>query len=167
MDNLQSYPVTQTTTKAGLGAGTTTTYSTANTVQYSIKGKAYLKTAVANGAVPVTDAVDALPFTAQAFPANAASGGQGSVYVFGFDAAGNIKVAQGTVENLDVQGNFITAPQFPVVPDTIAPFGYMVVKLGPTAVANWTFSVNNLSGVTGVTYTFVDIQALPDRPQIA
>lgn len=167
MDNLQTLPITMATTKAGLSAGTTTTYSTANTVQYGIRSKAFLKTAVTNGATPTADIVDGLAFSPLAFPANATVGGQGSVYVFCFNAAGTIGVAQGSVEQLDVSGNFVIAPQFPVIPDTHCPFGYLVVRLGATAAANWTFGTNNLSGVTGVTYTFVDVYNLPDRPQIA
>lgn len=167
MDNLQALPVTMTTTKAGLAAGTTTTYSTTATVIFGIRSKAFSKTAVTNGATPVVDIVDGLAFTPLTFPASSTVGGQGSVFVFAFNAAGTIGVAQGSVEQLDVTGAFVIAPQFPVIPDTYCPFGYLVVKLGPTAVANWTFGTNNLSAVTGVTYTFVDIFTLPDRPQIA
>lgn len=167
MDNLQALPVTMTTTKAGLAAGTTTTYSTTATVIYGIRSKAFSKTAVTNGATPVVDVTDGLAFTPLAFPASASVGGQGSVFVFAFNAAGTLGVAQGTVEQLDVTGAFVIAPQFPVIPDTYCPFGYLVVKLGPTAVANWLFGTNNLSAVTGVTYTFVDCFTIPDRPQIA
>lgn len=172
MDNLASLPVTMCFTKAALAAGTTTTYATTGTTSYAVRGKFYNKTAAANVATPTTDIVDGLPFQPLAFPASASVGGQGSVFVFCYRAipaiapAGGIAVAQGSVEQLDINGNFINAPQFPVIPDNYCPFGYLVVTLGPTAVANWTFGTNNLSGVTGVTYTFVDIAQLPDRPQI-
>ena len=159
MDNLSTFPVTQVLSKAGLSAGTTTTYSTTATVTYAIRSKLYTKTAVTNGATPTADATTGLAFVP--VPVNS-----GSVFVFGFDASGNIKVSQGQVQALDVSGAFVTAPQLPVVPDTVAPFGYLVVKVGSTG-STWTFGSSNLSGATGVTYAFQDVTALPDRPQIA
>ncbi len=166
MNPLQDAPVTMATTKAGLTAGTTTTYTTANTVQYSIRGKAYSKTAVTNGATPTTDAT-----TGSAFAAIAA--GYGSVFVFGFDKDGTIKVSQGSVEALDgsttsgATAKFIRAPQFPAVPDTVCPFGYATVLVGSAGSA-WTFGSSNLAGPpSNVGINFVDCQTLPDRPQVA
>lgn len=166
MDALQFVPVTMATTKAGLTAGTTTTYTTANTVLFSIKGKAYSKTAVTNGATPTTDATTGSAFSA--IPA-----GSGSVFVFGFDSSGNIKVSQGSVEVLDgsttsgATAKFIRAPQFPIVPDTVCPFGYMVTLVGSAGSA-WTFGSSNLAGPpSNVLHTFVDVFTLPDRPQVA
>lgn len=170
MDNLAILPVTMCFSKAALAAGTTTTFSTTGTTTYAIRSKFYTKTVAANVATPTTDVTDGLAFTPLAFPASASVGGQGSVFVFCYrDVAATTPVgfvAQGSVEQLDVSGNFINAPQFPVIPDGYCPIGYLVVKLGPTAVANWVFGTNNLSGVTGVTYTFVDVAQIPDRPQI-
>lgn len=164
MDNLSFIPLTLCTMKAALAAGTTTTYSTTGTTLYCIKGRAYSKAAVTNGATPTTDAVTGVAFLPLSFPASASVGGQGSVFVFGYDSGGTIRVCQGKVETLDSTGNFINTPQFPGIPDTICPFGWLVVRLGPTAVANWTFGTNNLSSVTGVTYSFSDCMTLPDRP---
>ncbi len=169
-DNLANIPITMCMTKATLAAGTTTTFSTTGATIYAIRGKFYSKNAATNQATPTTDVTDVLPFTPLAVPASASVGGQGSVFVFCFAATttgvANAFVAQGSVEQLDVNGNFINAPQFPVIPDGYCPFGYLLVRLGPTAVANWTFGTSNLSGVTGVTYTFQDIATLPDRPQV-
>lgn len=160
MDYLQSVPVTQTTTKAGLAAGTTTTWTIANAVQYSIRGKAFAKSAVSNQASPTTDATTGAAFSP-------ISANQGAVLVFSFDASGNVKVSQSVIQALDVGGNFIVSPQFPAIPDTVCPFGYLVFKGGATLSGTWTFGTNNLSSVTGATYTFVDVQSLPDRPQVS
>lgn len=165
MDQLTQIPLTLCTVKAGLAAGTTSTYSTTGTTVYAIKGRACSTAAKANVATPVVDVVDGLPFTPQ-LP------GQGSVYVFGFDAGGTLRVAQGSIEQLDVSGAFITLPQFPIVPDTVCPFGFALVRAAPAsaatpAVAPWLFGTNNLSGVTGVTVAFVDVMTLPERPQAA
>lgn len=166
-DNLANYPITMALGKAALVAGTTTTITTTGTLPYAIRSKAYSRAALTNSATPTTDINTGLAFLPLAFPASALVGGQGSVFVIGFNAAGSTVVAQGSVVQLDVTGAFVVAPQFPVLPDNFCPASYLVVKLGPTAVANWVFGVNNLSAVTGVTYTFVDVVMLPDRPQIS
>lgn len=160
MDALKVVPLTLCANKAGLVAGTTTTYSiTANPLQYAIRGKFYSKATVTNGATPTTDAITGAAFVG--IPVNA-----GSIFVFGYDASGNLKVTQGQVAALDVAGNFLYSPQIPMVQDTVCPFGYLVVKVGSTG-ALWTFGTSNLSGATGVTYAFQDLLTLPDRPQIS
>jgi hypothetical protein len=177
MDQQANIPVTMNFTKATLAAGSTTTISTTGTTTFAIKGKFYTKTAISNGATPVVDYATGAAFIPIPIPNTAPNlaAGYGSVYTVGFDTGGNIKVIQGTVVPLDGSGNFINAPQFgglgpqgsgPTDNDFCA-IGYIIVKLGATAVATWTFGTNNLSSVTGVTYTFVDVATLPDRPQVA
>lgn len=163
MDQLTQTPLTMATTVAGLAAGTTTTFTTANTTLYSIRGKAYSKAAVTDSATPTTDATTGAAFVAQAI-------GTGCVYVFGWDSSGAVKVSQGSQVTLDPTGAFLTLPQFPAIPDTVCPFGYLLVRLAPStattpAVATWTFGTNNQSSVTGVTYARRDVFTLPDRPQ--
>lgn len=161
MDRLQKAPFTLCLSKVTLAAGTTTTISTTGTTTYAILGKAYTKTAITNGATPTTDAA-----TAAAFRGIIAN--QGTVVLIGFDAAGNIKAAQGSIEALDVSGNFINAPQLPSgIPDTMCPVGYIVLKGGSTLSGTFTFGSSNLSAVSGMTYTFVDLVSLPPRPQVA
>ncbi len=160
MDALQQVPLTMTTMKATLAAGTTTTYSTTGTTLFCIKGKAYSKAAVTNGATPTTDHTTAAAFVG--FTAN-----NGTVVTFSYDSAGTVRCSQGPIQALDVAGNFIISPQFPIVPDTDCPFGYLVLKGASTLVGTFTFGTSNLSSVTGMTYTFVDLMTLPDRPQVA
>lgn len=160
MDQLSQIALTMCLSKAALAAGTTTTISTTGTKTYTIQGKAHTKTAITNGATPTTDAA-----TGAAFPAISAN--QGTVVVIGLDASGAIKACQGTTQALDVGGLFIQAPLMPNVPDTMCPIGYIILKGGATLSGTWTFGTNNLSGVTGMTYTFVDVTMLPMRPQIA
>ena len=146
------------TGKAGLAAGTTTTSTIANQTDYCIDGKAFRKATASNAATPTADAV-----TGAAFPAISAN--QGTVVVYGLDASGAIKCAQGTIEPLDVQGNFTKQPNFPTTISTVCPIGYLVLKGGATLVGTFTFGTNNLSGVTGMTYSFTDVLVLPSRPQ--
>jgi len=150
-------------TVGGLAAGTTTTLSTANTLFYSINGKAYTKTAVTNGATPTSDAA-----TGNAFLGCKAN--YGTVYVICMDSSGAFKAVQGEITALDGSGNFIVNPELPAnIPDTLCPIGYYVIKAGSTAdaVTGWILGTNNSASVTGITYTLVDINALPVRPVIS
>lgn len=177
MDQQSFIPVTMNFTKAALAAGTTTTISTTGTTTFAIRGKFFTKAAITNGATPVVDFATGAAFKPIPIPNTAPNLGlgYGCVFVVGFDAAGVVRVIQGTIEALDVNGKFINAPQFgglgpsgaAVTNNDFCAIGYIVVQLGATAVATWTFGTNNLSGVTGVTYTFVDVATLPDRPQVS
>lgn len=163
MNDLGNITQTLVTSVAGLAAGTTTTYSTTATVNYCIKGKAYAKTAVTNGATPTLDGTTGVAF--KPIPI-----GSASVFVYSFNAAGAVVVSQGGIEAQDIAGAIVRAPQFPIVPDGAAPFGYQVVRSAPAtaavpAVAPWTFGTSNNSAVTGVTQTFTSVMLLPDRPQ--
>lgn len=147
----------------GVAATAATTYSatpvgTGAAISYSIAGKTYTKATITGGASPTTDGI-----TAAAFPALAAN--SGSVFVLALDAAGNVKGYQGSVESLDASGSFMVAPQFPAIPDTVAPFAYIVVKAGSTASA-WTFGASNWNA-TGITSASQAICELPKRPVIS
>jgi hypothetical protein len=160
MDALAQIPLTMTLMKCALAAGTTTTISSTGTIHYLIKGIAYTKAALSNTATPTTDATTGSAFTG--FTAN-----NGTVVVIGLDSSGNVKASQGPIQALDVDGNFIVAPQFPAIPDTICPIGYIVLKGGSTLSGTFTFGSSNLSGVTGMTYTFDSVGTLPDRPKVS
>ena len=165
MDALQMPPLTMATSKAGLAAGTTTTITIGNTTLFAIKGKAYSKGSASNAATPTTDITTGAAFVA--VPAN-----YGCVFVVGLDSSGAIKVAQGPLQVLDgaadgANAKFLLAPQFPIVPDTICPIGYVVTKVGNSGSA-WTFGSSNLAGPpSNVLHTFVDVMTLPGRPQVA
>lgn len=175
MDVLQAAPPSICTSKVALAAGSTTTLSNTGTILFSIRGKAYSKAAMTNAATPTTDGNTGnafvpipIPLTSPNLPGvpNAAQG-YGCVYLVGLNHSGALVVCQGSITALDVNGNFITAPEFPTMPNDFCPIGYILVELGASAVATWTFGTNNLSGVTGVTYVFVDLMGLPDRPQVS
>lgn len=166
MDNNDARGITAATTKATLSAGTTTTITIGADVQYAIGGKAYKYTAASNQATPTTDIV-----TGSAFTALTAS--KGCVFVIGLNAAGAIKVVQGTVEDLDgaTGGStalFLKAPAFPsTLPDDFCPIGYVVTKVGASG-STWTFGSSNLAGPpSNVLHTFVDVHQLPVRPQVS
>jgi hypothetical protein len=143
--------------KAGLVAGTTSTYSTTTAFTYAIRGHLFSKAPVTNAASPVTDANTGVGF--KPLVAN-----QASIFAFLTDAAGNVTVAQGAVaSNAELTGGN-GAVQFPGYDDTRTPFGYLLAQAGPTAVGAWTFGVSNLSAVTGMTFTFRDVLTAPAQP---
>jgi hypothetical protein len=150
--------------KAALAAGTTSTYSTTNITKCCIGGKwATDLAAQTNTASPTTDINTGVAF-------NAIGVNQGSVFLWGVNAAGAVKVCQGQVVNTQpgvttTAGAFNEAPSFPVPPDDFCPIGYTVVRVAPSG-SSWTFGSSNWTA-TGVTTAFVDVISVPDRPQIA
>jgi hypothetical protein len=149
-------------TKAGLTgiSGAVTTYSTAAAgVLQSFGGKLVQKAQDSGVQLGTVDAV-----TGKAF--NALAANQGCVLVLGYNAAGAVQVAQSNIVALDAAGNFIGwAPQAPTLPDSVAPFAYIVVKDGATGGA---FTPGSTAwNATGMSYSVQDIMYLPGRPQIA
>lgn len=142
--------------KAGLTAGTTSTYTTTAATVCAIGGKfATALSAQTNTATPTTQG------DSSAFTALAAS--QISVFVYCVVAAGTIAVFQGSVEDMAVD-TVIRAPLFPSLDlETYCPFGYVIVKNGSTGSA-WTYGSSNWTA-TGVTDTYTDVFVLPNRPQ--
>lgn len=149
---------------AGIVAGTTSTYSVTTASKGIINGK--WVTAVSSGsnvASPTTDVN-----TGEAFVA--INDNEASVFVLGQNAAGTVQVAQGSIEKTQVgvtttAGDFIQAPQFPMLPDDFMPLAYILIRAAPSASA-WTFG-SSAFDATGITDAWVDIACLPDRPQIS
>lgn len=149
--------------KTGLIKGTNLSYTTTVTSNGMIGGKyVTVLTAQTNQALPVVDAL-----TGEAF--RALSDNQATVIVVGQTAAGAIAMCQGTIVPTEVgvtttAGAFITAPQFPSLPDDFMVMGYLLARTAPSASA-WTPGTDNWAA-TGVTCTeFVQCGVLPDRPQ--
>jgi hypothetical protein len=142
--------------KAGLATGTTTTSTIGSAVNYTIGGKFQAqKAAASNFATPTTDAVSGKAF-------NAMSANQACAFLYALDSAGNVKVAQGKIVPwLDTSANSTPVPLPRDLPDTLTPFGYLVVKAGATLSGTWLFGSNNWS-TTGITVdTAVDIMTPP------
>lgn len=163
MDALANRGITINLVNAGLAAGTTSTYTTTVTTEHVIDGKfGTTLAAQTNTATPTTDVNTAAAFVAQ-------TDNQACVYVFGVNAAGAIKVAQGSIEDTEVgvtttAGSFRNAPQFPALPDDFCPIGYVLVRTAPSA-SDWTFGSSNWTA-TGITTDFANVCMLPKRPQI-
>ena len=158
MNNNNNNGATMCFSKVGLIAGTTSTYTTTVATDYIINGKFGTQFATkTNQATPTTDFNTGLVFPALAV-------NEGVALVFGTIAAGTVVLLQGEIEALDpTGGEFIIAPDFPAIPNTMVPFGYVILQNGSTGSA---FTVGSSSwAATGMVDTFVDIGMMPDRPQ--
>ncbi len=163
MDNLNIRGVTMSHVNAGLVAGTTSTYTTTASTACSIRGKwATALTAQTNTASPTTDAATGLAFVAL-------TDNQATILVWGVNAAGAIKLCQGSIEATQVgvtttAGAFIKAPEFPNLPDDFCPIGYQLCRTAPSA-ADFTPGTSSWTA-TGITCsTIQNVSVLPDRPQ--
>lgn len=147
--------------KAGLTglSGAATTFTTGVAVLYSLLGKAFSKAAVAGGATPTTDAVTGKAITILA--------GFGTVILWCLDAAGNVKLVQGSVEVLSADSNNfnVAPPQFPLLDDTLCPIAYSVHRVAAGSAA-FTIGVSQWAQA-GSTHTAQDIITIPGRPQTA
>lgn len=165
MDNIDFRGVTINLTNAGLAAGTTnTTLTTATTVH--VIGGSFGTTLAAQSNTATTPTTDIN--TGAAFVAQAAN--EACVYVWGVNAAGAMKVAQGSIEATEVgitttAGAFIVPPAFPPLPDDFCPIGYSVHRTSPTGSA-FTFGTTQWAA-SGITSTFKNVSTLPCRPQTA
>jgi hypothetical protein len=145
--------------KAGLAVGTTTTLSSANAIQYAIKGVGYSKAIATNDPTPTLDSNTGVAF----LPVPV---GSGCEFTICRDAAGtSLRAVQGQIVTLDASNLFVNRPQMAPIPDTLCPIGAVTVKVGTTGAA-WTFGVSNFAGPpTGVVFSITDIAGgVPDRP---
>lgn len=165
MDNLNLRGVNFCTTDSLLTAtGAETVHDTTVLLNYCINGKAYTKSGTnADQATPTTDYN-----TGVAFPGLdgvASGGGEGAVVVWAYNASGTVKCMMGAVGALDSSGNFLVAPQFPLVPDDVCPFAYQVVKNYGQA-TTFTFGSSNWNA-SGASNAIVNVLTLPSRPQVS
>lgn len=157
-------------TTSGLltATGAETLHDTTVTINYVIDGKIRTKTAITDGATPTTDIVTGLAFPLLTGGGSVANvPGEGAIVVWGLNAAGAVKCAQGAIEKLDMAGNFVRYPQFPTIPDDFCPFAYQVLKAGATAsAAGIRFGTSNWNA-TGFTNVIQNVAFLPSRPQVS
>ena len=163
MDNLNLRGLTMGTIKSGLVKGTGLSYTTTVSTAGMIDGKYVTAiTAQTNTAIPTTDAL-----TGAAFPA--LTDNQATVIVMGQTAAGAIQLCQGSIVPTatgvtTTAGAFITAPDFPNLPQDFMVLGYALVRTAPSADA-WTLGVSAWAATGVTTSEFVQCGVLPSRPQ--
>jgi hypothetical protein len=159
MDNLQLAPLTLCMSKVASGRRHHQHHLHHGTTTYGINGKATPR--------PRSPTARRRPSTRPRAWRSPIVANQGTIVVICLDAAGNVKAVQGGVQALDVSGQLHPGARDAGDPRHLCPIGYIVLKGGSTLVGTWTFGTNNLSGVTGMTYTFVDLIGMPARPQVS
>lgn len=150
-------------TNAGFVAGTTSTYTTTVTTAGLINGK-FITTLAAqtNTASPTLDATTGLAF-------NALQPNQTCALVWGLNAAGAIKLCQGSIIGTltgvtTTVGGLLNEPQFPAMPDDFCQIGYQIVRTAPSA-SPWTPGTSNWTA-SGVTCSVAqNVHTMPSRPQ--
>lgn len=156
--------VTQNLVSAGFVLGTTSTYTTTAATSACINGIfAAALAAQTNTASPVLDATTGLAFV----PLTA---NQATVLVWGVNAAGAIKLAQGSIVATDIgvtttAGAFLQAvPQFPALPEDFVAIAYNLVRTSPTG--NAFIAGTTAWAASGITCSVAkNVSALPDRPR--
>jgi hypothetical protein len=136
-------------------SGAASTYSTGSTtLQYCVNGIMKTKTQVSGGTTPTTDIV-----TGAAIKGMVAN--QACVFVWGLKADGTVVVAQGPIVSYtDTSANSTRCP-FPILPDTVTPIAYVVIKAGATTSGTWTFGTSNWNATGIVVDTPVNVSNLP------
>lgn len=169
MNNLELRGSAFCTTSGLLTAtGAETLHDTTVTINFVIDGKIETLTAITNGVTPTTDYVTGAAFPALVGGASVANTpGNGCIVVWGVITGGTVKCVMGPHERLDMQGKFVRAPQFPVVPKELVPFAYQVLKAGATASATAIIFGTANWNATGFTNAIVNVAYLPSRPQVA
>jgi len=158
-----------------LAAGSTTTLTLGAAPYYSIDGKAYTQgstSAVQPSLIDLNTSVNMAGIPP----------GYGTVIVVGATATESttLRMVQGELNQLGPNasafhpGDFMTAPEFPILPDNFCPFGYVIVKVATdyTVGAKYVFGSNNTTATgaqgaaaTAHANTFTSVMALPSRPQ--
>lgn len=155
--------ITQNFVSAAAVAGTTSTFTSTVTTVGAIAGK-FVATLAAqtNAASPTTDASTGLAFVPL-------QPNQTCALVFGQNAAGTLKLAQGTIIPTAVGitttvGAFVLYPQFPGLPNDFLPLAYTIVRTAPSA-SPWTPGTGSWTASGVSASTFQNVTALPARPQ--
>jgi hypothetical protein len=135
--------------------GAETVHDTTVTLTCDVQGKKTTVTAITDGVTPTTDAQTGAAFVPLA-------NGEKCIFVWGVNAAGAIRVAQGAIVKTADVTNGSAALAFPGIPETMCPFAYhTAAHANATA---WTFGTSNWNA-TGMTLgSVVPVGQLPNQP---
>jgi hypothetical protein len=139
-------------------SGAVNTHATTNTINYSIDGLGFLKTAITGGVTPTTD----VNGKAISLVANKAV-----TVIWLLNAAGTVAVVQGPTVDWNGTDYLNGFPEIPNVPVGYAPFALSLIKAGSTTVGTWLFGTSlwNATGISTVVKNLVG--GLPTRPVLS
>lgn len=146
-------PTSTTNSLSGI-TGAATTY-TATQFSFAIDGKVYLKATASGAATPTTEAASGTLVLAT---------GYGTVIVWTVNSSGTVALYRGETQALDAGNNFVDAPEFPALPDTVCPFAYTVHK--NYSGSNFTIGTTNWN-TASTAHATQNVIYLPSRPQIS
>jgi len=139
LNNLATNNLNKSFTTGGLAIGSTpTSFLTANTLQYTVSGLAYSKTAADSPVL--TAAVQAA--------------GTYCLYLLSVNAAGTMAVTKGNEVATDTA-------ILPALPADSAPFGY--IKVATASATPFTFGTTSLAA-SGITDTYYNLSVMPTGP---
>jgi len=148
--------------------GAVTTYDTTVRIDFSIDGKMEQRAAVTTGTTPTTDYLTGAAFPALVGGASVANTpGYGCVVLWGLITGATVKCIMGPHQRLDMQGKFITSPQYPSIPAGFVPFAVMELKAGATGSATALIFGTANWNAAGFTNTITNISTLPSRVLLA
>lgn len=139
------------------GAAKTISYTSNPT--FLINGRFYTGDTCSGGALETLD-----EFTGEAY--NSMVNGQGSLFVFTWDTAGEWHVCQGPVVKTADVANGSAAYAFPSIPANQCPFAYVTIS-NAHATTTWTFGTDNWNAATPTIGTVVNCSMLPTQPLTA
>jgi len=140
-------------------SGTAKTISYTSNPTFFINGRFYTGDTCSGGALETLD-----EFTGEAY--NALVNGQGSLFVFTWDTAGEWHVCQGPVVNTADVTNGKAAYEFPSIPANQCPFAYVTIS-NAHATTTFTFGTDNWDAATLTIGTVVNCGMLPTQPLTA
>ena len=145
-------------------SGAASTFTIQN-VTYTNQGKFFFKATAAGATTPVNNAASAsavaavaatgaafVPMVTQQAPSGSTTVFTGSAcaFVWGLDALGNVRVAQGPLINYTDTSALSTRCPLPTLPDWFTPVSYVVIKFVSATASVWTFGTS-LWNATGIT----------------
>lgn len=167
MDKLAVGSLTCCLNNPGAVAGTTNSFTTTAASVPVIRGKftTALGVLTNSATTPTTDANTGATFVT-------VTPNKCAAIVFGTNAAGTLVAAQGPLAPTETGvtttvGNFIKAPEFPVLPTDFCPFAYTVVRVAPSGTSGFVCGSTNWAATSMSCTTFQNVMVLPDRPQIS
>ena len=135
-------------------SGAAKTISYTGNPAFALGGKLLTGDTCSGGSLATTDIA-----TSEAFLPLA--NGEACLFVFGWNAAGEWKVAQGPIVDYADLVNGAAALDFPVIPDTIVPFAYVPIRNADAT--DFLFATSNWD-TTPTIGTVVNVALLPTQP---
>jgi hypothetical protein len=140
-------------------AGGDTVVDTTNAIDFCLRGRSYTCAALTSCATPVADIN-----TGEAFVTLGTD--EACIFILCMDSTAieaGLKVAQGPIVAVDPDTDARLAdPPYPVIPDGVCPFGFIIMQSTGALSGGWLFGTSNWNKA-GTTMLVGDLMVMPDR----